>query len=87
MPRFPRQLSNPWYPVVEALFLIAFLSLPWLQRKMGRFFLPVAIMIATLGPIITNAISYEIVGSEEIIMFRSLATQWQLVFMLFVPLI
>jgi signal transduction histidine kinase len=38
--------------LVDLAFLFVFLGWPWLQRKMGRIYLPVALLIATAIPII-----------------------------------
>lgn len=37
--------------VMGMIILIAYLSWPWLQRKLGRAYLPIGIMIALTGPI------------------------------------
>ncbi len=38
--------------LTEALFLLGYLSWPWAMRKLGRWYLPVAILVAAPAPII-----------------------------------
>jgi len=38
--------------LTEALFLLGYLSWPWAMRKLGRWYLPVAILVAATAPII-----------------------------------
>jgi signal transduction histidine kinase len=38
--------------MVDVFFLAFFLSSPWFQRRLGQFFLPLALLIATVGPIV-----------------------------------
>ena len=45
--------SNPRFPEGGVFFfglLLVLLLWPWAQRKLGKWFLPVAIVLATLGP-------------------------------------
>ena len=42
---------NIVFVLVGMLLLFGYLSFPWLQRKFGRAYLPIAIMIALTGPI------------------------------------
>ena len=38
--------------VADVPFLFWYLSWSWFQRKMGRFYLPTAILVATVSPIV-----------------------------------
>ena len=48
---FPKLLPNLLYVLLGMLVLLGYLSWPWLQRKFGRAYLPIAISIAMVGPI------------------------------------
>lgn len=85
--RLLRLQPSPWPSIIEATVLLIFLSWPWLRRKMGRFYLPVALGVATLAPVIENIIAMDFTRTDEIVIVRSVAGQWQLVIFLLVPLI
>ncbi|HVP21437.1 MAG TPA: sensor histidine kinase [Anaerolineaceae bacterium] len=85
--RFLRFLGNPYVTLIEAAVLLAYLSWPWLQSRLGRLYLPIAIAIATLAPIIANFLGIDFTQADELAQVRSLAGQWQVIFLLFVPLI
>jgi signal transduction histidine kinase len=85
--RFLRFMGNPYVTLVEGAILIGYLSWPWLQSKLGRYYLPLAIAIATLAPIIANFLGIDFTQADELTQIRSLAGQWQVIFLLFVPLI
>ena len=85
--RFSRFLGNPYVILVEATILLIYLSIPWLQDKLGRLYLPVAIAIATLAPVISNFLVIDLSQADELSQVRSLAGQWEVIFLLFVPLI
>jgi len=82
--------TDPKFPEAGVFFfglLLALLWWPWAQRKLGRAFLPVALTLATLGPIIqsTNNIVGRLdagLGPNE-----ALADYWQPFFLLWVPLL
>lgn len=43
------------YPgLIEALFLLGYLSWPWLARQLGRWYLPVALVVASTVPILNH---------------------------------
>jgi signal transduction histidine kinase len=44
-------LTLRWFNIADAAFLMAYLSWPALGRIMGRAFLPIGILLATVGPI------------------------------------
>jgi signal transduction histidine kinase len=85
--RLSRLQPSPWPSIIEASLLLLFLSSPWLRRKMGRFYLPLALGVATLAPVLENLISIDFSRLDEAVIFRSVAGQWQLVIFLLVPLI
>ena len=59
----------------EMLFLLGYLALPWLQQKLGRSYLPLALIFAVAGVIIENHL------------FSPLAGFWQPVPFLYILLI
>ncbi len=85
--RFSRFLGNPYVILVEAIILLIFLSIPWIAEKLGRLYLPIAIGIATLAPVISNFLVLDFSQVDELAQTRSLAGQWEVIFLLFVPLI
>jgi signal transduction histidine kinase len=40
--------------MVECLLLVGYLSWPWLEKRLGRFYLPLGLLIATLAPWLEN---------------------------------
>ncbi len=85
--RFQRFLGNPYITLVEGALLLVYLSLPWLQNKLGRVYLPLALAIATLAPMIANYLNINLAGTDDLAQARSLAGQWEMIFVLSVPLI
>jgi signal transduction histidine kinase len=56
LPREPNPVFH-WLSLADACLMMAYLSWPGLQQRMGRYFLPVGLAIATLGPILEQAIA------------------------------
>lgn len=67
--------------VADIAFLFVFLGWPWLQRKLRRIHLPIALVIATTIPIVEAQYLSELYGSE------SLPDFWLVFPFLLVPLI
>ncbi len=84
---FLRFMGNPYVILIAAAGLVIYLSWTGLQGKLGRFYLPIAFAIATLAPIIANFLAFDFSQAGELAQVRSLAGQWQVIFLLFVPLI
>jgi signal transduction histidine kinase len=82
--RFER---TPVTAVIEAGFLLAYLSIPWLADRLGRAYLPIALGVATIGPILENYFLFDRQLSEEVSQIRAVAGQWQLSILLLVPII
>ncbi len=73
--------------IVDAVVLLGYLSWPWLEQKMGNCYLPVAILIASLGPILeTNLLNFGLVPTT-LARNPEMAAAWQLVLILFIPLL
>ncbi len=73
--------------IVDAVVLLGYLSLPWFEQKMGKCYLPVAILIASLGPILeTNLLNFGLVPTT-LARNPEMAAAWQLVLILFIPLL
>lgn len=85
--RLQRLFPYPLLAVVESLFLLGYLSWPWLERKLGSAYLPIALIIATLGPMLEFIYGLNLSVGDELTSVRLLASQWQLALILFVPLI
>lgn len=67
--------------LTEALFLLGFLSWPWAMRKLGRWYLPIAILVAATAPIIEMRYIFSIYHVSEALDF------WLIFPFLTVPLI
>jgi signal transduction histidine kinase len=78
---------NSAFAVGETLLLLIYLSVPWLAHKLGRFYLPIALGVATLGPTVENYILLDTRLSQEVSQVRAQAGQWQLAILLLVPII
>ncbi len=71
------------FELAYLFFLMGYLSSSWLMRQMGRFFLPIALLVASVGPIIVLRLLLEFDLPES---SRELGA-WQMIPMLFLPLI
>ncbi|HNT76422.1 MAG TPA: sensor histidine kinase [Anaerolineae bacterium] len=76
----PRMLLS----LVDGIVLWLYLSWPALQRRMGRFYLPVALGLATVSPVIAQ---YTIPLHMVAINYRSIIRAWQLLPVLLIPLV
>ncbi len=85
--RLSRLEADPIWGLVEAAFLLMYLSWPWLQRKLGKFYMPLALAVATLAPLLENYIAIDLHLTDEITQVRFVAGQWQLAIFLLLPLI
>lgn len=81
--------------IIECGLLLVYLSLPFFRRRMGRFFLPVGLMIASLGPWLENlmmvnsfnnpAFNEPVALGLDFQRLLLISSQFQLAFLLFVP--
>ncbi|MEJ2559147.1 MAG: histidine kinase, partial [Anaerolineae bacterium] len=67
--------------LVDLAFLLIFLGWPWLQHKLGRIHLPIALVIATAIPIIEAPYLSRLYGAESLPQF------WLVFPFLLIPLI
>ncbi len=77
----------PWFSLGESLVLLGFLSWGWLGHKLRGFYLPIALGIATIGPIVENFVNIRPQISNEVTQQRAFTGQWQVVILLVVPII
>ncbi|MBN2002791.1 MAG: sensor histidine kinase [Anaerolineae bacterium] len=70
--------------LLDTLVLLAYLSWPRLQRWMGRFYLPIAILISVVGPV---AIQYTLRMQKIPVDYRDIIRAWQLLPILLIPLV
>lgn len=83
----PRLARYPLLGIVESILLLIYLSWPSLRDRLRRAYLPVALVVASVGPILEHAltIGFRLRGGVPA---RTAATDaWQLILVLFVPLI
>jgi len=76
-----------WLNLGESAFTLTYLSMPGLQRRLGKLYLPIALAVSTLGPIFCTLLAIEPGTSIELGQARLAVGQWQLVIMLLMPLI
>lgn len=72
--------------VILSLLLVYLFATP-LQTRFGRWYLPIALWVATIGPIVENAITVNARLAEGASPNEAIADYWLLFFYLFVPLI
>jgi signal transduction histidine kinase len=83
-------LANPRFPRAGVFFfglLAIVLFWPAAQRKLGRWFLPLALVLATLGPIAESAANVAGRLDAGLGPNEALADYWQPFFLLWVPLL
>ncbi|NTU74919.1 MAG: hypothetical protein HGA86_02230, partial [Anaerolineaceae bacterium] len=86
--------------LLESLLLLGYLSWPWLEKRLGKAYLPLGLALATLGPLLENiafsatfptipAPAMPVMPPPGFDFYRilSLSNQLQMTFMLFIPLI
>jgi len=85
--------TGTWITLAETCLLLIYLSWGALQTRLGRWYLPAALTLTTLGPIAASfpwmafAPPVAIPAPTEVLQARSLMSQWQLVIVLLMPLI
>jgi len=67
------------------LFLIGYLSLPWLHRKLKAWYLPIPLVLTTVIPVISNMIY--LAGTEADYQTLIITRSWLLLPILVVPLV
>jgi signal transduction histidine kinase len=83
-------LGNPRVPEPGILLfgvLLLLLVSPQLQRVLGRTFLPVALVLASVAPIVESTANIEARLDAGLAINDALADYWQPFFLLFVPLL
>ena len=83
----PRILRYPLLGVVESVFLLGYLSWPWLRERLGKAYLPLALTVASAGPIVEYALTIGLRLMAGVSGTDAIADVWQLILVLFVPLI
>jgi signal transduction histidine kinase len=84
---------HPFYPFMsyisftEVFVLLIYLSWTWLRLKLGKLYLPLALMIATVTPIIGNFLTNGAGQTGALNLIMAFAGQWQLIILLLFPFI
>ena len=86
-PYFERNDYGPWIGLLDSGILLIFLVWPRLPDRLGRYYLPLAILLATGGPLLTSLPLGNNAVPMEILAIASIAAQWQLMIVLFLPMI
>ncbi len=77
--------ESPWIFPIDIIVLVICLSWPRIQNKLGRAFLPIMLVIATVGPMLRQYLILSLEsGMYELYM---LVGVWQMVVILFIPLV
>jgi signal transduction histidine kinase len=87
LPGEPRTLRYPLPAIVESTFLLGYLSWPWLRARLGRAFLPPALLVASAGPIFEQALTVVLRLRAGVPAATVAQDMWLLFFVLAVPLI
>ncbi len=82
-----RVLRYPSLGIVELAFLMGYLSWPWLRDLLGRAYLPLALVVASAGPIVEQSLTVGLRLRAGVPGSDASADAWQLFLVLFVPLI
>ena len=61
--------TAPFFTIITMLMLLGYLSWPWMERKLGRSYLPIAVVLSTLWIIIEQ---YHYVSLLSIRAFQNL---------------
>jgi signal transduction histidine kinase len=83
----PRTLRYPFLGIVESLFLVGYLSWPWLRQQLGRIYLPLALTVASVGPILEHTLTVGLRLRNGVSGAAAGADVWQLILVLCVVLI
>lgn len=70
--------------LLDVVVLLAYLSWPRLQRRLGRFYLPLAIVLSTVGPVV---VQYTLRMQMVPVNYRDIIRAWQLLPVLLIPLV
>ena len=87
LPAQQTALRYPLLGIAGSALLLGYLSWPWLRARLGKGYLPLALLMASVGPIfgqaLTVALRLRAGGAPE----TAAQDVWQLYFVLFVPLV
>ncbi len=83
----PMQPYSLFIDATNAFLLLIYLSLPWLEHRLGRAFLPIGLLIATAGPMVSQALfPLQFVGRPGS-RFLAFFLSWDLIPIIYLPLI
>jgi len=71
--------------LATSFLLLLYLSIPWLERKLKHFYLPLALIAATILPMINSSVYF--MTSLEKVSLNIIFSAFQLIPLLFVPLV
>ena len=83
----PRTLRYPLLGIAWSVFLLGYLSWPWLRDRLGKAYLPLALTAASAGPIVEYALTVGLRLAAGVTGADAVADVWQLILVLFMPLI
>jgi len=80
-----RPTSHYYLNLIGCVLLIGYLSWPWLMRVLKGFYLPIALTIATITPILSNRLYLQ--TQLELNPNTLITNAWELIPLLFIPLV
>ncbi len=86
-PRAPHLQRYPGPMLLESSLLLLLLAWPWPRQKLGKRFLPLALLIASAGPVSEHALTVALRVANGANRLQSGADAWMLIVVLFVPLV
>jgi len=87
LPTRQATLRYPLLGIAGSTLLLGYLSWPWLRARLGRGYLPLALLMASAGPILGQALTVALRLRAGVPPETAAQDVWQLYFVLFVPLI
>jgi signal transduction histidine kinase len=77
----------PAFGLVETGFLLVLLTWRWPRERLGRLYLPIALFVASAGPIIEHALTAALRALGGATRLEAGSDFWQLIIVLVVPLV
>jgi len=76
-----------WINFIESSLLFVYLSFPWFRKVFGRWYIPLALVIATVGPIVAAWTLRNRQLPPDMNLAQVIGGQWQVMIVLLLPLI
>lgn len=87
LPATPNVRRYPLLGIIVAALTLGYLSWPWLQRALGRAYLPAALIVSAVSPIVEHALTVLLRWRTGVTGPLLTVESWQVILALFIPLI